>query len=166
MLRCASPPPWFTQFVPPPALHGLARATLVSVRRFYVGAKALLSRDGAYLLLQEARREAAWDLPGGRLEGTETLEQALERELREELPGIADIRIGPQLGSAPLGALRGEVGLLLVVYAAEASLPAELRLSPDHRAHAWLPLEDARRRLPPELGPILERHAAASRRGC
>jgi 8-oxo-dGTP diphosphatase len=52
---------------------------------------ALIERDGKLLVCQR-RRDAAfalqWEFPGGKLEPGETPEQALERELREEL-GIA-----------------------------------------------------------------------------
>lgn len=45
------------------------------------GAGALLERDGAVLLV---RQDGQWFLPGGQVEGDETLDAAAERELREE----------------------------------------------------------------------------------
>lgn len=48
---------------------------------------ALIRRDGELLLVEERApgdTESTWMLPGGRLEGGETLTQALGRELAEE----------------------------------------------------------------------------------
>ena len=54
---------------------------------------AIIVRDKQLLLVEHRKRgEHYWVLPGGRLEGLETLETALRRELREEL-GL-DARVG------------------------------------------------------------------------
>lgn len=45
--------------------------------------KALFSRDKKILLVQD--HKGVWELPGGRIEPGETPEEALRRELREEL---------------------------------------------------------------------------------
>ncbi|MCA9656055.1 MAG: NUDIX domain-containing protein [Myxococcales bacterium] len=124
------------------------------LRRFHVGAKAVITRGPSILLLHEAGRDA-WDLPGGRVEGRETLPQALRRELDEELPGIDELRIGEQLGSVIVSAIDGDPGLLLVLHAVEARLPPAIRTSASHRAHAWVPVDEARRRLAPELAALL-----------
>ncbi|HLV95195.1 MAG TPA: (deoxy)nucleoside triphosphate pyrophosphohydrolase [Candidatus Acidoferrales bacterium] len=59
---------------------------------------ALIESDGKLLVCQR-RRDAAfalkWEFPGGKAEPGETPEQALERELREEL-GVA-ARVGPEV---------------------------------------------------------------------
>lgn len=48
--------------------------------------KALLLHDGKYLLLKETLRKGdIWDLPGGKIEYGESPEEALHREVREEL---------------------------------------------------------------------------------
>jgi 8-oxo-dGTP diphosphatase len=54
---------------------------------------AIIVRGTQILLVEHRKRgEHYWVLPGGRLEGLETLEAALRRELREEL-GV-DARVG------------------------------------------------------------------------
>lgn len=58
--------------------------------RYRISCSAIIERGGEYLM---ARRSDIgwWNLPGGGLEANETVEQGLEREVREEV-GIA-IRI-------------------------------------------------------------------------
>jgi 8-oxo-dGTP pyrophosphatase MutT (NUDIX family) len=57
----------------------------------------LLSKENEFLLLRiwlPGEPESFWITPGGGLEPGETHEQALRRELREEL-GLADFVVGP-----------------------------------------------------------------------
>lgn len=51
------------------------------------GVKALVTSSDAVLLLQEQRANgvAFWTLPGGGVQSNETIEDALRRELREEI---------------------------------------------------------------------------------
>ena len=54
---------------------------------------AVIARGSQILVVEHRKRQQRyWVLPGGRLQGNETLEMALRRELREEL-GL-DARIG------------------------------------------------------------------------
>jgi 8-oxo-dGTP pyrophosphatase MutT (NUDIX family) len=51
--------------------------------RFPVAVKGILIRDGNVILLRNERDE--WELPGGKLEPSESPEQCLAREVAEEL---------------------------------------------------------------------------------
>jgi len=53
--------------------------------------------DDGYVLLQGDPSAAFWVLPGGRVEHMEPAEDALRRELREELAFGEEMRIGPLL---------------------------------------------------------------------
>ena len=58
-------------------------------------AQAIIIIDGKYLAVKEVD-DIYWKLPGGKLENKETVEQALERELKEEI-GITDFNIESRL---------------------------------------------------------------------
>lgn len=59
---------------------------------FMIGQKAVLIRDGKCLIVEMASRPGFWKLPGGRINKGELREQALRREIKEEL-GLDDFEI-------------------------------------------------------------------------
>lgn len=59
-----------------------------------LAASAAVFRDGKVLITRRAAPPALWSLPGGRIEGGETPEQAAQRELFEETGVEAEI-VGP-----------------------------------------------------------------------
>ncbi len=68
---------------------------------------ALIQSEGKLLVCQRRRGskfELLWEFPGGKVEPGETLEYALERELREEL-GVA-ARIGLEVHSSSTNIVR------------------------------------------------------------
>ena len=71
-------------------------------RAFQVGVKGAIVSDGQVLLLKRENRWSGvfWDVPGGRMEGGEDIEETLRRELREELPSIGRIEVGELLHAA------------------------------------------------------------------
>lgn len=129
---------------------------------FHIGAKALISNDDGKLLLLK-RPSGIWDLPGGRIQRGETLEQTLRREILEEtglellssiplLTALTSIRI-PQQG-------HDTVGLVFSIYHCTAA--GTIRLSPEHTEFAWFTSQDAAqvlpRSYPPSLIELLERN--------
>lgn len=79
----------------------------------------VLRRDGRYLLARRVRGAEAgrWEFPGGKLERGETPEQALARELREEL-GI-EVRVSTLEHCIVDWEGMGGAGLLLLFYGCE-----------------------------------------------
>ena len=51
-------------------------------------AAAVIEKDGKFLIAQRAKQDVLfglWEFPGGKVEGDETLQECLVRELHEEL---------------------------------------------------------------------------------
>ncbi|MEO7176623.1 MAG: (deoxy)nucleoside triphosphate pyrophosphohydrolase [Saprospiraceae bacterium] len=97
---------------------------------------ALIERDGKVLLAQRSasmRHPGLWEFPGGKLEGSESPEQCLLREIKEEL-GIAIAII------QPLPALNfqypGEQPFVLIPFIAYI-LSGEISLT-EHSAVVWV----------------------------
>lgn len=97
--------------------------------------KLVCPRDGRALLLRQA--DGRWDLPGGRLELDEGLEEALMREVREELGlPLPPVRlVGDWLYVRPHRQAR-LVNFYRLLEDAPFDLP-DLRLSDEHREAAW-----------------------------
>jgi 8-oxo-dGTP diphosphatase len=105
------------------------------VRVSVVGAALL--RDGRVLASRRtgpAHLAGLWEFPGGKVEGAETDEQALARELDEELGCTATI--GARLGG---DLLIGETAVLRVYLATLLSGEPQLV---DHDEHRWLAVHE------------------------
>ncbi len=56
------------------------------MKKFYVGVKAIIHDEKrGFLLLKH--NEGHYDIPGGRIDGSDDFEQTIRRELAEEVPG-------------------------------------------------------------------------------
>lgn len=108
--------------------------------KFNVGVKAIIEHEGKVLLL---RKNDFWDTPGGRIDGDETTEATLHRELVEELPGIVNVRVGKLLHVVRLpGMPFGDHGLFLVWYQVTANFPNGVQLSDEHQEYRWCTREE------------------------
>lgn len=114
---------------------------------FHVGVKGVIRVAGKCLALKKKGvTDIFWDLPGGRINDDEEVEQALRRELEEELPTLGAYRIGVQLGMFRFqrdffpDELPG-VGLFVVFFHVEAE-PFDVVLSPEHQEFKWVSLDD------------------------
>ena len=77
----------------PRVRYRLARLWWSIAKPITVGVRVLLIQEGKLLLVRHTYQDA-WYLVGGRVEGGETLEQAIRREAKEE--------VGAELGSLTL----------------------------------------------------------------
>jgi 8-oxo-dGTP diphosphatase len=99
---------------------------------------AIIVRGTQILLVEHRKRgEHYWVLPGGRLEGLETLEAALRRELREELS--LDVRVGELvIVSEMLAPDRHVVNLMFHAEIGEGAEPRLDRADPVLAGWQWV----------------------------
>lgn len=112
----------------------------MAIKQFNVGVKAVIRKDDTFLVLKHSTKHF-WDWPGGRIDDNESIEEALRREISEELPSSKDVKIGniiyayrKQDVTFPDGS-----GLLLVMYRVELNFENDdVTLSDEHSQAQWL----------------------------
>ncbi len=98
-----------------------------------------------YLLLDYGHH---WDFPKGHIETGEDPQMTAARELQEET-GIRDVRFVPGFKQSMRYFYRkaGEGMLKVVIYFLAETPTGNVTLSDEHSGYAWLPFEDALKRL-------------------
>jgi 8-oxo-dGTP pyrophosphatase MutT (NUDIX family) len=105
--------------------------------RFPVSVKGVVEYDGRFVLLKNERDE--WELPGGKLEPGETIEDCLVREIAEELN--LSTKVGRPLNNWVY--FVNGVHVLIVTYALEIlDEPAEMKVSYEHKELRSFPPEE------------------------
>jgi 8-oxo-dGTP pyrophosphatase MutT (NUDIX family) len=125
--------------------------------RFPVSVKGVVIRDGRVVLLRNERDE--WELPGGKLELSESPEQCLAREIAEEL----QLEIVPEgiLDSWVYTIVPG-VSVLVLAYGCAESSRREAVLSDEHKELRWFPVGEVGNLKMPEGYKALIRRFATS----
>lgn len=114
------------------------------MKTFYVGVKGVIVQEAKVLLLRtnsnHENRGDRWEMPGGRIDSDETIEQALSRELKEELPNIQNIQIGEILSANRIVKdIQGKISLVLVFYRVTVEfVGGEPKLSEEHLEFKWV----------------------------
>jgi 8-oxo-dGTP pyrophosphatase MutT (NUDIX family) len=104
--------------------------------RFPVSVKGVIIRDGAVLLLKNARDE--WELPGGKLELLESPELCVAREIEEEL----QLTITPDvLLDAWVYTIAPGIHVLVLTYGCSENSRGPAVLSHEHSELRWFPLD-------------------------
>ncbi len=107
--------------------------------RLPISAKGVLIRRGRVLLLRNERGE--WELPGGRLDGDESPEEAVVREIREETGLRA--RVVALVDAWVYRVTRSEK-VLVLEYACRLKGNGIVTISREHAEHTWLRPSDLR----------------------
>ena len=120
---------------------------------FHLGIKALIRNSAGQILLLKVNKEKLkgftgepyWDIPGGRIQKGQTVEETLRREVEEEI-GVTEIT-NVKTFSIVLSKIRipqGEdsVGLILGAYTCEIPENSEIKLSDEHTEAKWFSLEE------------------------
>jgi 8-oxo-dGTP pyrophosphatase MutT (NUDIX family) len=103
--------------------------------RFPVSVKGVVARGGRFVLLKNERDE--WELPGGKLEPGEAIEDCLAREIEEELN--LPVKVGRPLNNWVY--FVNGVHVLIVTYALQISGDAAgMRISHEHKELRSFPL--------------------------
>jgi 8-oxo-dGTP pyrophosphatase MutT (NUDIX family) len=103
--------------------------------RFPVSVKGVVIRDGSVVLLRNERDE--WELPGGKLELSESPEECLAREMAEELQ--LEI-VAERILDSWVYTLAPGVSVLVIAYGCVESSRNEAVLSHEHKELRWFPL--------------------------
>jgi 8-oxo-dGTP pyrophosphatase MutT (NUDIX family) len=113
---------------------------------FYLGAKALIrNSEGKLLLLQclpnDVFKDHRWDLPGGRVQKNESVEEALRRELYEEIGVKVIIRLSPFTmcrSAIRFPVQNGDVGLICAAYLCDIAAESSIHISDEYMRFEWL----------------------------
>ena len=120
---------------------------------YHLGIKALIQNgDGKILLLKvnpsklHGEQREYWDIPGGRVQRGDSVEDTLRREILEET-GLASIKVVKQLAMV-LSKLRipqetSDVGIILAIYLCEMVSDTTIKLSDEHIALGWFTAKEA-----------------------
>ena len=121
----------------------------MTIGHFYAGIAALIwsPKTKRYLLLRRSEQKdfarGAWECVTGRVDQGEGFEDALHREVREEL-GV-EVQVEHILGTTHF--YRGdpipENELVGVIYLCVLPDPSSIRISPEHSEYRWLSVDQA-----------------------
>ncbi len=116
-------------------------------KKFFVGVKGVVIKDDKVLLIKANKKIEGrdhWEVPGGRIDGDETIDEALRRELKEEVPNIKNIQKHEILHAHRIDRdVEGDVSLVLVFFRVSADFEGEPELSEEHTDCKWVTYEEA-----------------------
>ena len=101
-------------------------------------------KDDKVLLVKGNKQRDFWEVPGGRIDGTESIEETLKRELKEEIANVRNIKIGNILAAYRVQHdIADDISLILIFYEVTADFDGEPQLSEEHEEWKWATKEEA-----------------------
>ncbi|MDP4007271.1 MAG: NUDIX domain-containing protein [bacterium] len=108
---------------------------------FYVGLKAFIADKEKLLIVQDQESEQ-WELPGGKIQTGENTSYALQRELKEEIGEIAQVKPGPVFYVWTRQPYPEQNFYLFLVGFQCTWNGGEISLSPEHKNFRWITKEE------------------------
>lgn len=110
-----------------------------------VSIKGLLCRDGKVLVLKTpdiGGELGIWELPGGRMDFSETAEETFKREMKEEL-GFEKVKLGKFINIWSFTSARTEFNHHFIMLDFEISTDeTDIKISAEHTEYKWVGIED------------------------
>lgn len=107
--------------------------------KLQVGVKILIEYQGRYLFLRRAQSFQSgpqkWDIPGGRIEPEESLEEALAREVKEETGLVVD-KVDKIISAQDIFVKDAGVHVVRLTYLGTAS--GDIKISDEHDGFRWM----------------------------
>ncbi|MCK5475885.1 MAG: NUDIX hydrolase [Candidatus Pacebacteria bacterium] len=106
-----------------------------------VSIKGLLYKEDKILFLRTTEAKK-WELPGGRMDFGENVEQTFKREIKEEL-GFENVKIGNLLNTWSFTSVREKINYHFIVFDFEIyTKESKIRLSDEHIEYKWVGIDD------------------------
>ena len=114
----------------------------IASKKYQIGVKGIIVKNKKALIVENAKHEPnRYSLSGGQIDTGESIKQALEREIKEEL-GIKKIKIVKLLNVFErMDRAKNDNGLMVVVYQIEANA-SKIKLSNEHVDYKWVNKEE------------------------
>ncbi len=131
----------------------------MSEKKFFVGVKGVLIKDNKVLLIkgnQKVEGRDHWEVPGGRIDDDETIDEALAREFKEEVNGTNLVKHEIVHAHRVERDIAENTSLMLIFFRVTADI-SEVMLSHEHVEHQWLSEEEAIKLAHPNVAIAISR---------
>jgi len=106
---------------------------------YYIGIKGLIKNNQGDILILKDNSTGKWEVPGGRIDQNQAIEEAFRREMAEELPGSVVNGFGNVVYVAQGDfVVENSHKLMLLFFSTDVSVPDKPKLSNEHSELAWV----------------------------